>query len=202
MRLVALGWQWRVFAGGFRGSRGMREVAPGRRVRIMTADSNASSVRVEDLSVFDLMRLHRQTLYELLRRGVVRTLNQPQGDWAETLVKVAYDGQLAAKSEKGYDVLTPDGTRLQVKARALDHHNVGSNTTSFFRSWEFDAMVIVLLDPNDLSVARAAELPLEAVYDKARYVEHVNGHVLSPNDALMSEGIDVTDRLRAAAHSL
>ena len=54
-----------------------------------------------------------------------RTLNQPQGDWAEALVKVAYDGQLAAKSEKGYDVITADGTRLQVKARALDHHDVG-----------------------------------------------------------------------------
>ena len=169
---------------------------------MMTTDSNASSVGVEDLSVFDLIRLHRQTLYELLRRGVVRTLNPPQGDWAETLVNVAYDGQLAAKSEKGYDVLTPDGTRLQVKARAIDHHDVGSNTTSAFRSREFDAMVIVLLDPDDLSVGRAAELPLKAVHDNARYVSHVNGHVLSPNDALMSQGIDVTERLRAAARSL
>ena len=169
---------------------------------MMMEDSNVASVRVEDLSVFDLMRLHRQTLYELLRRGVVRSLNQPQGDWAETLVKVAYDGQLAPRSEKGYDVLTPDGNRLQVKARVLDHRNVGSNTTSYFRSWEFDAMVIVLLDPNDLSVGRAVELPLEAAHDNARYVSHVNGYVLTPNEALMSQGIDVTERLREAAQSL
>ena len=168
----------------------------------MTADAHSSSVRVEDLSVFDLIRLHRQTLYELLQRGVIRTLNQPQGDWAETLVKVAYRGQLAAKSEKGYDVIASDGTRLQVKSRALDHLDVGSNTTSVFRSWEFDAMVIVLLDPDDLSVGRAAELPLKAIHDNARYVGHTNGYVLVPNDALMSQGVDVTERLRAASRTL
>ncbi len=168
----------------------------------MAEDSASSTIHVEDLSVFDLMRLHRQTLYELVHRGIVRTLNQPQGDWAETLVKVAYDGQLAAKSEKGYDVITTDGTRLQVKARALDHHDVGSDTTPAFRSWEFDAMVIVLLDPDDLSVGRAAELPLEVVHDNARYVKHVNGYVLVPNRTLMDEGTDVTERLRTAARSL
>lgn len=168
----------------------------------MAQHSSGSPVDVEDLSVFNLMRLHRQTLYELVHRGIVRTLNQPQGDWAETLVKVAYDGDLAPKSEKGYDVITDDGTRLQVKARALDHLDVGSNTTSVFRSWEFDAMVVVLLDPDDLSVGRATELPLEVVHDNARYVEHVNGHVLVPNRSLMDQGADVTERLQAAARSL
>lgn len=168
----------------------------------MAGDSNDSSVSVEDLSVFDLMRLHRQTLYELRRRGVVRTRSQPQGEWAETLVKVAYDGQLAAKSEKGYDVITGDGTRLQVKARALDYPRIGSNITSAIRSWEFDKMVVVLLDLNDLSVAKAAELSRETVRRNARHRSHVNGSVLIPNDALMSQGIDVTEQLRAAAHSL
>ncbi len=117
-------------------------------------------------------------------------------------MKFAYDGRLAEKSEKGFDVITPDGTRLQVKARAIDHQGVGSNTISYIRSWDFDAMVIVLLDPNDLSVGRASELSREIVDDNARFVEHVNGHTLVPNDALMSEGIDVTDRLRTAACSL
>ena len=169
---------------------------------MMMEDSNVASVRVEDLSVFDLMRLHRQTLYELRRRGIVRTRSQPQGEWAETLVKVAYGGQLAAKSEKGYDVITPSGTRLQVKARAIDYPRIGSNITSAVRSWEFDMMVVVLLELSDLSVAKAAELSRKTVRENARYRSHVNGSVLVPNEALMSQGIDVTDRLRAAAHSL
>ena len=61
-------------------------------------------VDVGDLPVSELMRLHRQTLYELRHRDIVRTLNQPQGGWAEYLVAKAYDGELAANSEKGYDV--------------------------------------------------------------------------------------------------
>ena len=168
----------------------------------MAAGSSVEPVRVEDLSVFDLIRLHRQTLFELRRRGVVRTLNQPQGDWAEMLVKDAYDGHLAARSEKGYDVIAADGTRLQVKARALDYPKVGSNTTSAFRSWEFDAMVVVVLDRSDLSVSKAAELPVEIVHDNARFRSHVNGYVLVPNEGFMEQGVDVTERLRAAARKL
>ena len=87
----------------------------------MAAGSSIESVSVEDLAVSDLIRLHRQTLYALRERGVIRTLSQPQGEWAETLVQVAYGGELAPKSEKGFDVVAPDGTRIQVKARALDY---------------------------------------------------------------------------------
>ena len=171
---------------------------------MMTEGSSPASVRVEDYSVFDLIRLHRQTLFELIRRGVVRSLNAPTGDWAEMLVKVAYEGQLAARSEKGYDVIAGDGRRLEVKARALNYPKVGSNITSAFRSWEFDAMVVVVLDPSDLSVTVAAELSRETVKKpgNARYRSHVNGQVLVPNEALMSQGIDVTERLQAAALNL
>lgn len=168
----------------------------------MAAGSSVQSVSVEGHSVSDLIRLHRQTLYALRERGVIRTLSQPQGEWAETLVKVAYGGELAPKSEKGYDVVAPDGTRLQVKARALDYPRIGSNITSAFRSQEFDAMVVVLLYLSDLSVAKAAELSLATVSANARYRKHVNGWVLVPNSALMSQGVDVTEQLRAAAHSL
>ena len=63
-------------------------------------------------------------------------------------------------------------------------------------------MVVVLLELSDLSVAKAAELSRKTVRENARYRSHVNGSVLVPNEALMSQGIDVTDRLRAAAHSL
>ena len=63
-------------------------------------------------------------------------------------------------------------------------------------------MVVVLLDPDDLSVGRATELSLEVVHDNGRYIKHVNGYVLVPNQALMDQGIDVTERLQVAARSL
>lgn len=158
--------------------------------------------RLTDLETAELMRLHRGSLYELHRRGIVRTLNAPQGDWAELLVATAYNGELASNSEKSYDVTASDGRRLQVKARALDHEHIGSQITSPFRSWDFDAAIIVLLNPMDLSVGRATELTIDEVKANATYRKHVNGHILRPNDVLMSQGTDVTDRLSAAAKDL
>ena len=159
-------------------------------------------IRLENLKTAELMRLHRSSLFELHRRGIVRTLNAPQGDWAELLVAKAYDGSLAPNSEKSYDVIAGDGRQLQVKARALDHERVGSSITSPFRSWGFDAAIIVLLDPADLSVGRAAEFTVDEVRANAMVRPHVNGYVLRPNSALMDLGIDVTDRLKVAAEAL
>ncbi len=99
-------------------------------------------------------------------------------------------------------MLAHDGRRLQVKSRALDHTQVGSNTTSPFRSWDFDAAVIVLLEPEDLSVGRAAELPVDVVRENASSRPHVNGYVLRPNAALMELGINITEHLRAAARAI
>ena len=126
-----------------------------------------TSLDLVTLGVGDLMRLHRGALYELHRRGIVRTLNAPQGDRAELLVATAYEGERAPNSQKSWDVLDRKGRRLQVKSRALDHTQVGANTTSPFRSWDFDAAVIVLLNPEDLAVGRAAELPVDVVQDNA-----------------------------------
>ena len=165
----------------------------------MTYNSDASSLDLVSLSVLDLIRLHRRTLYELKERGIVRTLNHPQGDWAERLVKDAYGGVLASTSEKGYDVLA-NGERLQVKSRAIDHRNMrAGELTSTFRSWEFDRMVVVLLNPTDLSVGSAAELTRQVVWENKIERSHVNGFVLTPNDALMSQGKDVTEALHEAA---
>lgn len=154
------------------------------------------------LSIPDLIRLHRSTLSELFRRNVVRTMNAPQGDWAEYLVAVAYEGARAANSEKSWDVAAADGRRLQVKSRVLDPDNVGSNGTSPFRSWDFSAAVIVLFDSEDLSVLSAAELPVDTIRELATYRKHVNGHVFRPSKVNLAHGTDVTELLRRTAASL
>lgn len=155
------------------------------------------------LSVRELIALHRGTLHELAGRGILRTGNAPQGDWAELIVATAYSGELAPNSEKSWDVETPSGRRLQVKARvAKSGAPVSSLVTSPFRSWDFDAAVIVLLGDRDLSVVAAAELPAQVVQEAARWRNHVNGWVVTPTPELMATGLDVTVRLREAAKSL
>lgn len=65
-----------------------------------------------DLSSFSdpgLSSLYRAMLSELKSRDVIRTENAPVGDYAEYLVAAATGGQLAANSEKSWDVLARDG---------------------------------------------------------------------------------------------
>jgi hypothetical protein len=52
-------------------------------------------------------------------RGVIRSGNAPAGDYAELLVQRATAGELAPDSQRSWDVLTPEGERLQVKARVV-----------------------------------------------------------------------------------
>lgn len=157
---------------------------------------------IEEMTTAELLTLNRRTLWELYRRGVIRTLNAPTGDWAELLVATAYGGTLAPNSEKSFDVALPDGRRLQVKARILDPDNVGSHILSAFRTWDFDACVVVLLSTEDLSVLAASEIASEVLRRFASYRRHTNAWAVRPTPALMALGLDVAALLRAAAQSL
>ena len=75
-------------------------------------------MHVPDATTGELLTLSRRILAELRHRDVIRTGNAPAGDYAELLVRVATDGELAPNSQKSWDVRTPQGERLQVKARA------------------------------------------------------------------------------------
>ncbi len=51
---------------------------------------------------------------ELRLRGIVRTSNNPAGDIAEAVVAAHYGGERGSFSQAGWDVMTPDGERIQV----------------------------------------------------------------------------------------
>ena len=152
-----------------------------------------------------LLRVYAATLTELVRRGVVRTRNAPAGDLAELLVTRAYGGELAPNSEKSWDVRAADGRLLQVKCRVVsDPPSRGQLGLSPFRSFDFDAAVIVLLAEATYDVVRAVELPVGAVQESSRLVQHVNGHRVLATPALLTGpgAVDVTERVRAALASL
>ena len=84
--------------------------------------SNSASTRVwekpslELASLADLFRLYGQILDELTRRHVVRTRNQPLGDYAEWLTWRALVGvQSSNKSEKAFDISADLSAELDVR---------------------------------------------------------------------------------------
>jgi hypothetical protein len=168
----------------------------------VTITGTNSALAVSDLekaSVGELLALSRRILAELRRRGVVRGGNAPAGDYAELLVQRATEGELAPNSQKSWDVQTPTGERLQVKARLVTNPRIaGERQLSVFRSWDFDAAVIVLFD-DEFRVWRAAYVPVSVLEPRSRFVEHVRGYRIMATDALLDEGNDWTERLRAVA---
>jgi hypothetical protein len=150
--------------------------------------------------IAELLSLSRRSLQELRRRGVVRTGNAPVGDYAELLVQRATGADaLEEPSNPSWDVTTPAGEKLQVKARIVsDPRNAGQRQLSAFRSFTFDAAVIVLFD-DACTVWKAMYVPRDVVAERARESVHVRGHVLYARDDLLKvPGVeDWTERLRA-----
>ena len=70
-----------------------------------------------------LLALYATILDELRDRGIVRSTNNPVGDYAEYLVATALGLRLADNATSGFDAIGPDDLLYQVKARRLTPRN-------------------------------------------------------------------------------
>jgi hypothetical protein len=159
----------------------------------------ARSPDLSELTIRDLAALSGGCLSELRRRGAVRTGNAPVGDLAELLVAHSVGGTLAPPSQKSWDVLGPDGAKIQVKARVVhDERNPGERQLSAFRSWNFDHAVVVLFDP-EFRVRNAAKLDRETLQQHSGWVGFVNAARVMATDRLLQLGAPWTARLNDPA---
>ena len=146
----------------------------------------------ENLSIADLLRSHSEILDELRTRLIIRSANNPTGDYAEWLFCRAFGWEQAGNSVKGYDATNTDGVRYQIKGRRM------SRQLSAIRDLKgFDVLAGVLLDA-DFGVARAALIPASVVRDRSKFTEHTNSHRFLLRDDIWDEsGVqDVTENLR------
>jgi hypothetical protein len=153
------------------------------------------------LSVRDLLRQHASAMDELRRREILRTQNNPVGDYAEWLVSIALGLRLVGNSSKGFDALSADGEqRVQIKGRRITAGNP-SRQLGVVRNIDanpFDMLVAVIFD-EVFEVVEAVTMPLHLIATYGKYRPHVNGHVLHLSTALMNDPAVcvITDRLRA-----
>ena len=153
---------------------------------------------LRELSPLALLSLHAAAARELRRRQVIRSSNNPVGDYAEYLVAEAFDLELTPKSTTGHDATARDGLRYEVKARRITGA-VGSRQLSAIRKLDeqnFDVLVGVLFD-EDYGVHRACVMPHGVVLECASFQEHTNAWILHLRDEVWSlAGVhDVTTRL-------
>jgi len=85
-----------------------------------------SETSIDEFQLLDDVQLLVQQstiLDELRRRGILRSRNNPTGDYGEWLVSTRLGLTLAQASEKGFDASDQDGLRYQIKARRLSSTN-------------------------------------------------------------------------------
>lgn len=161
--------------------------------------SETSMDGLRSSSDVQLLAQHSAVLDELRRRGILRSRNNPTGDYGEWLVSTRLGLTLADPSEKGFDALDANGLRYQIKARRLSSTNP-SRQLGVLRNLagkDFDFLVAVLFAP-DWSVKLAVRIPHAVVADVASFRAHVNGHVMHLRLRLLEHGgvQDITELLR------
>jgi len=133
---------------------------------VVTTVEDPILVFLKKLSVQELFICSMKVIWELRDRGVVRSGNAPAGDYAEWLVERATGGRMADRSQKSYDVISPNWERLQVKARVVtDMRRKAGRALSVIRTWDFDRLVVVLFRPGFM-IERAVVIP---AFDSPRY---------------------------------
>jgi hypothetical protein len=141
---------------------------------------------VKKLNVQQLLVSHSAALAELRTRNVVRTGNNPTGDYVEWLVAARLGLTLEANSAIGFDACGPDGTRYQIKGRRLASAK-GPAQLGVIRNlqaFHFDFLIAVVMN-DDWSVRYAAKIPHAALASMAKFQSHVNGHVLWMKPSLL-----------------
>jgi hypothetical protein len=145
-------------------------------------------VNLNNLDIKDLLRLQSSVIDELKERKVVRTKNNPLGDYTEWLVAKALKLELQANSKAGYDGIDINNVRVQIKGRRITPDN-NSRQLSAIRKYnekDFDELAAVIYDEN-FDVIDAVLIPHEVVGEYASFREHVNAHILILKGPIMSD---------------
>lgn len=132
-----------------------------------------------ELTIPELLASHSAVLDELRKRGVIRSKNNPTGDYTEWLVSSKLELTLAINSSKGFDAKDVQGLRYQIKGRRVTPENK-STQLGVIRNLigkDFDFLVAVVYDEN-WQVQTAAKIPHQTVALLSSFRPHQNGHIM------------------------
>ena len=148
---------------------------------------------MKDLSAMserELLRASSEPIAELRRRGVIKTGNNPIGDYTEWLVCNRLKLEVQGNSTAGYDAIDHEGNRYQIKGRRSDGPSVQFSTIRNLNQRGFDFLIAVAFHEEDYSVRFAVKIPYEEVPNFARWQKYVNGHILILTDKRVGQALD------------
>ena len=147
---------------------------------------------VSGLTVSELRALERSIRLELERGAGLRTTGPLVAALAETLALRVYGGSLMPPSTAAYDLIDPQGRRIQVKARELPR---GDQRFFQFKSLDFDMALCLRFQRETGSLEWAREFDVSELRELVR--THASGPRLPAGHA-RHHGFDVTAPFRDA----
>lgn len=157
-------------------------------------------MELKKYTVAELLETHTAVLNELRDREILRSANNPTGDYAEWLFCQAFGWDQAANSVKGFDATDAEGIRYQIKGRRLHQLNTSRQLSAIRDMDGFDVLAGVLFDAAFV-VSRAALIPSAVVSDRSKFTKHTNSHrFMLRDDIWTADGVvDVTANLQQVA---
>ena len=154
---------------------------------------------LSEMSELELLQTHGAVIAELRHRDVVKTENNPIGDYTEWLVCNRLRLKIQENSQAGFDAVDPQsGVRYQIKGRRASGNSVQFSAIRNLENHEFDFVVAVVFN-EDYSIRRAVKISHDAISNPklARYQEHTNSHLLILTErAVELDGVeDITQLL-------
>lgn len=131
-----------------------------------------------------IVALYGEVMHELHRRGVVHSGNNPIADMAERVMADYYGVEPAPPNTKSYDVVTVDGTRVQVKA--LRRTRTSRRNLSALRTFDFDVLAAVVFE-SDMRLVEAVLMPVDLVREYAGWSNTWNAHRVSLTQRLLAD---------------
>lgn len=122
-------------------------------------------------------RVWARSMREMRDRGLIRSWNNPVADYAERLVAVRLNLELAPPVAQGYDAVDTSGRRYQIKSRRLTTQNKSRQLGAIRKldQREFDDLIAVVFN-QDLVAEEMWRIPHAVVVDFAKWVPTLNGH--------------------------
>lgn len=146
-------------------------------------------MNLEELEVVELLKLQAKATEELKRRNIVRTNNNPLGDYTEWLVAKLMNLTLAENSKAGYDAISDAGVTFQIKGRRITPSNK-SRQLSAIRNYDakdFDWLIAVIFD-QDFNILNAHLVPHDVIGEYYPHRDHVNGRVVIMSGPIVNDG--------------
>lgn len=150
------------------------------------------------LSVRELLRQRAEIAAAFKERGLVRTNTSLLGELSEKIVQSARGGgNLARASQKAFDVIDLEGSRIQVKATS----SINAADFFSFSSFDFDTAVMLAFDPASFDITWACEIASRELREASSYDKGINAYDIGHRKA-RKLGTDVTIEMRVSYDAL